>query len=92
MENKERQDMNRLAFVMSNILTFLGIVLLSIALMIRAILTGGPSHFLFKAFIRTGSWKPEAYAPNLSGVYVISAICIVVGLVLSVVFYKNGSK
>ncbi|KUK30276.1 MAG: hypothetical protein PWP22_1383 [Thermoanaerobacter sp.] len=91
MENK-RQDMNRLVFIMSNILTFLGIVLLSTALTIRALLTGGPSHFLFEAFVKTGIWGPEAYTPNLSGVYVISVLCIVVGLVLSVVFYKKGSK
>lgn len=91
MENK-RQDMNRLAFIMSNILTFLGIVLLSTALTIRALLTGGPSRFLFEAFVKTGTWGPEAYTPNLGEVYAISALCIVVGLVLSVVFYKRGSK
>ena len=89
MENK-RGEMNKLAFIMSNILIFLGIVMLAGSLTIQAVMNKA-IYMKYAAINHTGP-VPSNWFLNLAGIYVIAAICIVVGLVLSIAFYKKGSK
>ena len=90
MENK-MEDVNKLAFVISSILTFLGISILAGALAIRAV-TANIWPMVFGAFKLTGVLRPDEYLVNLAGIYIVAAVCIVVGTVLSIVFYKKGSR
>lgn len=83
------ENINKLAFIMSNILTFLGIIILVISKIIYAVMFK-IGTMMFDIFAKSGSYKPGMYAPDLSGVYIIGVICIIVGLVLSVAFYTES--
>lgn len=82
--------MNKVAFVMSGVLTFLGIILLAWT---RAVTELFPKigYLVFKAS-GPGSYSPGQYAVDVSGVKVIAVICIIAGLILCAVFYGIGGK
>jgi len=82
--------MNKVGFVMSSILMFFGIVLVAWGQVIKSLLPK-IGYIVFKLH-GPGSYSPSEYVVNLSGLYIIATISIIVGLLFSVIFYKKGSK
>jgi uncharacterized membrane protein YidH (DUF202 family) len=74
--------MNKVGFVMSSLLTIVGLLLIAGA---QAV-----SYLAFKTF--GGTYSTGEYAANLTGLYIIGVISIVAGVFLSVLFYKKGIK
>jgi len=92
--------MNKVAFVMSSILTYLGILLLSWTRAVNAV-------FPKIAYLITKDTdiKPvkdaagnirlvnqNRYVIDTCNVTTIAVVCIVVGILLCVIFYKKGCK
>lgn len=82
--------MNKVAFVMSSILMFFGIVLVAWGQVVKSLLPK-IGYMVFKLQVLE-SYSPSEYVVNLSGLYIIATISIIGGLWLSVIFYKKGSK
>ncbi len=90
MRQKEETMMDRIAFVMSMILTFLGIVILAWTRAVKALLPK-IGWIVFKAS-GPGSYSPGKYEVDLSGVSGIATVCIIAGIVMSVILYRRGRK
>jgi hypothetical protein len=83
--------MARVGFIMSMILTLLGVVLLSIGLLVHALL---PKVGYMAFRIGGGSYSPTDYEPSaaLWLHHALAVGCIIVGSMLSARFYGADQK
>ena len=82
--------MNKIAFVMSSILAYIGILLFAWT---RAVKSLYPKiGYLIYTAKSEGSYNSGDYMINTNSVTALSLICIVAGIILCCVFYKKGLK